>query len=264
MPASKNTIQVLSDLHLEFDDTYEIQETEANIVILAGDTHLNTKGIEWAAKQNKKLNKEIIYLLGNHEYYTRSIEKQANTLKGKAKELDPKIHVLQNEAIIINGQEFFGATLWTDFRLGDNTILSQILANDKQTGMRDFKKIRKEGGTRSFKAEDSIKEHYNSLNKLREFLSIKNESKIVISHHAPSPKSLRTQQNIKDNAYNPAYASDLENLIVEFEPKLWIHGHIHEHKNYFIGNTQILANPRGYQGKHKEDTNHNPSLTLKI
>ena len=72
-------IQLLSDLHNEFlrngkhspdhKWTGVIPETEADIVVLAGDIDTGTNGIEWAIKESERLAKDIIYVLGNHEYY---------------------------------------------------------------------------------------------------------------------------------------------------------------------------------------------------
>jgi Icc-related predicted phosphoesterase len=43
-----------------------------------------------------------------------------------------------------------------------------------------------------------------------------------------------------------AYASDLEDFIIETKPDLWIHGHVHEPFDYVIGKTRIICNPHGY------------------
>jgi hypothetical protein len=43
-----------------------------------------------------------------------------------------------------------------------------------------------------------------------------------------------------------AYASNLEAFILEYQPPLWVHGHIHQSNDYYIGSTRILANPRAY------------------
>jgi UDP-2,3-diacylglucosamine pyrophosphatase LpxH len=36
--------------------------------------------------------------------------------------------------------------------------------------------------------------------------------------------------------------------MIEAHPQIaiWIHGHTHRPENYRIGNTQVIANPRGY------------------
>ena len=59
-----------------------------------------------------------------------------------------------------------------------------------------------------------------------------------------------------------AYASDVESIIYEHEPTLWIHGHIHDTRDYMIGNTRILCNPRGYP--RKDDTNGNFDINQEV
>jgi Icc-related predicted phosphoesterase len=68
----------------------------------------------------------------------------------------------------------------------------------------------------------------------------------VITHHAPSHKSLPQAVKSDLGLLCAAYASSLDELIIKSEPLLWIHGHIHQPQNYKIGNTRIVSNPRGY------------------
>ena len=42
-------MRVLSDLHLEFQD-WNPPDVEADIIILAGDIHSGTRGVEWARR----------------------------------------------------------------------------------------------------------------------------------------------------------------------------------------------------------------------
>ncbi|MFJ7362321.1 metallophosphoesterase [Pedobacter suwonensis] len=59
-------MKIISDLHQEFGISH-IDFGNADLVILAGDTKLGTKGIDWV-KENIR-DKPVIYILGNHEYY---------------------------------------------------------------------------------------------------------------------------------------------------------------------------------------------------
>jgi hypothetical protein len=43
-----------------------------------------------------------------------------------------------------------------------------------------------------------------------------------------------------------AYASNLDELVAASRAKLWIHGHTHRPTNYWIGDTRVISNPRGY------------------
>lgn len=62
---SKMKIQIISDLHQEFGST-DLFFENADIVVLAGDINLGTKGIEWIKLKIEK--KPVVYVLGNHEY----------------------------------------------------------------------------------------------------------------------------------------------------------------------------------------------------
>lgn len=50
----------------------------------------------------------------------------------------------------------------------------------------------------------------------------------------------------KEDPLTSAYASDLEEFILEYQPLYWIHGHIHTHCRYKIDATEIICNPHGY------------------
>jgi Icc-related predicted phosphoesterase len=67
---------------------------------------------------------------------------------------------------------------------------------------------------------------------------------IVVTHHAPHPKSVGP--DFVGDKLNPLYASDLEELILDLKPALWCHGHMHSSSDYMIGDTRVVANPRGY------------------
>ena len=43
------------------------------------------------------------------------------------------------------------------------------------------------------------------------------------------------------------YYNQLDDLIMDSNIDCWVHGHVHEQQYYKIGNTKIIANPRGYK-----------------
>jgi hypothetical protein len=71
---------------------------------------------------------------------------------------------------------------------------------------------------------------------------------VIISHHAPSYKSLNSMHS--GNALDGAYASDLSEFILDRpQIKYWIHGHCHMNTDYQIGDCRVLSNQRGYKGE---------------
>ena len=63
-------LHVLSDLHTEFTD-FSPPESDADVVILAGDIGVGLGGIEWAARRYPRA--PVIYVPGNHEFYAHDI-----------------------------------------------------------------------------------------------------------------------------------------------------------------------------------------------
>jgi Icc-related predicted phosphoesterase len=78
-----------------------------------------------------------------------------------------------------------------------------------------------------------------------------NGTTIVVSHHAPSIKSIPSA--LRNDLISSAYASDLEGLVSGSNAKLWIHGHIHSSSDYYLGKTRVICNPKGYPDEPVQD-----------
>ncbi|MNU26795.1 3',5'-cyclic adenosine monophosphate phosphodiesterase CpdA [compost metagenome] len=230
-------IQIISDLHMEFGAEL-LNFTDTDLIIMAGDVHLGTKGVEWMRTLNKDI--PIIYVLGNHEYYKGNYPKTLHKIQEAAQ--GTHIHVLENESVIIGDITFHGATLWTNFELLGEARTYGMICQEK---MNDYKKITYGASYSRLRSIDTFKIHNRSLNWLKDSLSQSLTHKnIVITHHAPSPKSL--PEIFAKDSVSAAYASDLEPLIETYKPAYWIHGHIHTPCRYIIGQTEIICNPHGY------------------
>jgi Icc-related predicted phosphoesterase len=230
-------IKVISDLHQEFG-FIDISFEGADVVILAGDINVGTKGVEWIKSAITHV--PVVYVLGNHKYYKGSYPKTLNTIRNLA--ADTHIHVLENKAVIIDDVTFHGATLWTDFALmGDPRMNGSIC----QAKMNDYKMIRRDPSYSRLRSIDTYGIHQQSLRWLQSSLESSTTNKnIVVTHHAPSSKSVPEQ--FKSDILSSAYASNLEPVILQHQPQYWIHGHIHTPIQYRIGSTQIICNPHGY------------------
>lgn len=228
---------VLNDLHVEFEG-FDPPATDADVVILAGDIHVGTKGLAWARKKFPSV--PVIYVLGNHEYYGEALPKHTDKLKDLAK--GSNIHILENDRLDLDGVVFLGTTLWTDFRLFGDPRHAGYEASQRVT---DFRKIRVSPQFRKFRSLDAAAIHLKSLSWLREELvKCKGRKTVVVTHHAPSQRSI--PDTFKDDIISAAYASHLDDLVEGSGAVLWAHGHIHAHKDYMIGDTRVVCNSRGY------------------
>lgn len=234
-------ILVFSDLHLEFGP-FTPGECHADVVVLAGDIHLKTRGVEWAIETFK--DKPVLMILGNHEYYGHKYPNLVD--KAKALSQGSNLHVLENDAIEIDGVRFLGCTLWTDFRLFGDPRLAGYFCQQEMT---DFKKIRVAPRYSKLNPVDVVKIHQASRAWLSDQLAWDYSGKtVVITHHAPSAHSL--PERPPGELTGAAYASHLDAFINERRIDLWVHGHVHNSCDYPIGETRVACNPRGYHPDH--------------
>lgn len=226
-------INYFSDIHLEFGNL-AIPNNDADIVIAAGDIGIGRQGVEWL----KAINKPVIYIAGNHEFYTHEYRNTMTMLRSSCAESN--IHFLEKNTLVFQGIRFIACTLWTD-------LLKNGEQKAREVGLRlnDFRTIRfKE---HSFDQADFTQLHRRSLLWLENELAEPfNGKTIVVTHHAPSSLSWREKSN---ELKKMAYCNELNNLIEQHHIVAWFHGHIHSPNDYMLAGTRILSNPRGYHGR---------------
>lgn len=251
-------ISILSDLHLS-QGGLPLPDTGADIVVLAGDIARPQKAIEWA----KGFDQPVIYIAGNHEYYGSSLGATLATLKELAR--GTNIHVLDQDEITLGGVRFVGATLWTGFNLSSQQTQRQQAQDQAMALLRDFSLIKSDqnpGGL--FTPQESI----DVFERHCAWLATKlvqpfNGPTVVITHHAPSPKSIHPR--FEGSLLNNCFVSNAEHLFGTANTPLWIHGHTHDSFDYTIKNTRVVCNPRGYC---KDGVNENalfdPNLVVEV
>lgn len=226
-------INYFSDIHLEFGPL-QAPDIDADIIIAAGDIGVQDQGIDWL----KSLNKPVIYVAGNHEFYKHEYRETLTLLDDKCR--NSAIHFLENRSLIFKGVRFLGCTLWADLYI-EGEESAQALSKT----LNDFKKIRY--AENAFDANKFSQLHFYSKTWLEQQLALPFEGKtVVITHHAPSPWSWKDSPN---KLKRLAYCNDLRHLLHEYDITAWFHGHVHSRADYRIAGARILCNPRGYLGK---------------
>lgn len=254
-------IALYSDLHLEtfrrLPELAAVPEPKepVDLVILAGDIHQGTQGLEALAR----LGKGHIYVSGNHEYYHEDIEILDQKLFDKAEQLG--LHYLQRTSVVINGVRFLGCTLWTDYNIQPGWRFGAELV--AKAFLPDYKLIRFRG--KKFTPQQGIDLHQENVAWLKQKLDEPFTGKtVVVTHHAPHAGSIHPRFAL--SPINAAFVSDLTSLMGKAD--LWLHGHMHDSFDYNIhangGSTRVIANPRGYvrkKGKAKKMAKTNAPLT---
>ena len=206
-------------------------------------------------------NTPVFWVSGNHEFYQHDI----NDVREKYQKADMvEMYYLDNsfQEITVRNRKFrvLGATLWTDYEIYPHQApMAQIVA---KRIINDHRFIR--NGDHCFSPYEAKMLHEESVQKIDAMLSeCFDGPTIVVTHHLPSPESL--DPKYYNSGMDPAFASDLNWLILKHRPLAWIHGHTHCSRDYKIGNTRVICNPRGYDyGYGPENTLWNPNFILEI
>ena len=232
-------IRILSDLHLEYTPL-QLKPVDADVVVLAGDISLGLKGLEWAGITFPDI--PVIYVPGNHEFY--HYEYHAILEKMRHQAAAGNVHFLENEAVEINGIRFLGCTLWSDFNLYGN---AHYHAECVRRSLLDYAAIRvlEEGVIRGLSTSDVRLFHLISRNWLTDQLARPDSlPTVVVTHNAPARGSIA--DCYAGDPVTTGFVVNLEEMIRQFKPRLWIHGHTHHSFDYHIGETRVICNPRGY------------------
>jgi Icc-related predicted phosphoesterase len=231
---------------------------------------------------------QVVYIMGNHEHYSGDVAKTYNILR---EHLDySNLHILEKETWQHQGHTFVCGTLWTNMDDSNSLTLSyckdamndfrEVLNSNRmvvrrvplymenllytEDGKNGGKYIKDEKGAlipngvkfkeepSRWSPEDSVEDHEKMLNYI-DHATHEPGSYIVVGHHCPS--ELSVADCYKGNLLNGAFRSKLDDFI-EQRPqiKLWLHGHTHHNFNYWIGETRVVCNPRGYI-EHEEIAN---------
>lgn len=243
---------ILSDLHLEHGHPFVVEKVDGvDILILAGD--IGNFRSHYAFIKDCTTKYTVLYVLGNHEFYGYTLKEVRDFWNSV--ELD-NFYFLDNKSVVIDDVQFIGSTLWTDFDR-ENPI---VMLNAKRS-INDFAKIVNAHNDGNISAAEILAEFKFSADFIQSELDKDNGlKKVVITHHAPSHQSVADKYI--GSPINPLFASNLDNMIGYSNAVAWIHGHMHNASDYEIGDTRVIANPRGYGGENQDG--FNPHFILDI
>ena len=258
-------LAICSDLHLEFGDI-TLKNEGADVLILGGDImtaqelhDFKSDDTKFADELTRRATAEryreflarcsaefphVIYIAGNHEFYHGKYPDAYNYLEAECQAFN-NVYFLEQGKKEIADVTFIGATLWTDMNNGDRTTLLIV-----QEMMNDYRIVRNSNRNYArLTPSDTVVRHKNTLEYIKSTIkSDPNKKYVVVGHHAPHKLSVKPRY-AEDIEMNGAYSSDLGYFIANHpQIVLWTHGHTHDQFDYYVGDTRIVCNPRGYDG----------------
>lgn len=164
---------ILSDLRLWRSQArggyMPVAMPDADVAIVAGDI---VEGVEdaitWLAR-TITVKMPMVYVLGNHKFYGEYLQEARRVAKAQAA-LVPALHLLDDNAVVIDGVRFLGSTLWTDCMLHAHgeRALQRAAMRTIQDRLEDHRQILMEPAqshhiARNFKPRDALAMHEASV-----------------------------------------------------------------------------------------------------
>lgn len=229
-----------------------------DVLVLAGDIHTSNRHHHLLS--SVPIGVKILLVAGNHEYYHGNYQDVNHYLRTLQVPFS-NYKFLQDEGTTIDGVEFFGGTMYTDFSLYQNAPLAEI---DAMRGITDFHVSRISdptipGTDRRWTVDDHKRNHTQYVKKLTEWLkkTEDNPRRVVISHFVPTPKVVHPRWGVSTlNAY---FTCDMERYMGW--SGLWMYGHTHDSGDVKVGDTRVVGNPKGYGS---ENIHWDPNLIVEI
>ena len=246
---NKLKIQYVSDIHIEFLGSREVEAAamrivpKAPVLVLAGDIGIagTPEHAKFLASVSQKF-EHTFFIHGNHEYYSEDHGqgKPTSTYAGarlSSKSLETnKLHFLDNTTYDLDRWRFIGSTLWSridnkEYQINDSSRIPWFFAE-----YCNYMHARSKSWIRD-EIEKSVKDGLVP---------------IVVTHHLPSFK-LVDEKYRKYSKFNQCFASHSDALITD-SVAAWIYGHTHSQSSTRCndGKTQIVCNPIGYPGEREE------------
>ncbi|MEZ9368717.1 MULTISPECIES: metallophosphoesterase [unclassified Shewanella] len=241
----------VSDLHL---DNFKIRkdfwldfDPEA-VLIIAGDAANALSGMEYIKTILCKYFRAVIYVCGNHEWYSNKnrlykmnpyhfIKESVNNVSHSTvlsnsplkkikyhSQLVDNLYFLNNESIVIDGFLIYGGSLWFPIHTYSKSLLDDygLLMNDPK-----------------FINYKIIEEQFKSF-----VDNFPPKVDLVVSHHLPNLEAFALDIN-RTSEYAPFYHASLSDELI-LRTRYWIAGHQHDATEKLIaGHVKFISNPKG-------------------
>jgi len=256
-------IQILNDLHLEFDNKGKpFKLRGGDTLLLPGDVcvgaFLRPNRTDADAKKHRRVCEaffkeecakydRVFYIMGNHEHYQGIFDYTAEVLREFLE--GTNVTLLDKEWVKLkDGWSLFGGTLWTNYH--DRDWFAMHAAKDKMNDHTIIKTIKNGGVVARFMPHDAADEFDATMKAFGEGIYDMDridDQKIIMTHHAPC--GLSVHPRFQGDLLNYAYYTELSREMLDNETiKYWLHGHMHDNHDYNVGQCRVLCNPRGYAG----------------
>ncbi len=256
-------IYLVSDMHLEFGQYYTLPEEPMDLVVMAGDIDRGYASALAARSIQTKMQVPVLLVAGNHEFYRGDWHGTLVELRKEAR-LNPDVHFLEQDAVVVGDTRFLGCTLWSNFEINGQTN-AEYHQNQARTGIRDFSLIAHNG--QRLQPDAVIQRFRQAYEWLDAELSKPFAGKtVVITHFGPHRAAIHARYLTNGmDALTPYFVSDCSDLMERHRIDAWFYGHTHNSVDVIVNNgTRLVANSMGYPNEDAKYTQFDPHKIVSI
>jgi Icc-related predicted phosphoesterase len=225
-------------------------DLDVEAIVLGGDIHYSPQHLGHmlgSIRDTQRPATQIIVVPGNGEYVDRELTESRRLYRAAVAAVPNAVFLDDDVTELAGGGRVIGSTLWSHVPDEEIDRYHEKLAGQGQRGVDDIRL-----GDRFLTLPDTNELHRQARSfiegQLRGLSEAERGQTIVCTHFWPT---LRPWTGPDGDQVEPWYylvGSDLDSLIAECGPRLWLCGHAHTTHHVTIGTTQISSNPRAGDG----------------
>lgn len=226
------------------------RELDVEAILLGGDIHYRPELLGAMLREIRETQRDatrIIVVPGNGEYARQELG-ESRRLYREAVQGVPGAVFLDDEAVVLpSGLRVIGSTLWSLIAEDELDRYSAMLADEGLQGVDDIRL-----GDRFLTLRDTNELHLAARSflagQLRGLSEAERGRTVVCTHFWPTLRPWTGRPGVPDEEFYQVIGADLDELIAECGPRVWLCGHAHTTHHVTIGSTRISSNPRAGDG----------------
>jgi Icc-related predicted phosphoesterase len=223
---------------------------DAEAIVLGGDIHYLPHHLGEMLRSIRETQPDIAHIIvvpGNGEYVGQELGESRRQYRAAVEAVPGAVFLDDDVVELATGLRVIGSTLWSHVPDDEIDRYSRMLADD---GLQGVDNIRREGRFLTLRDTNELHREARSFieEQLRRLSQAERDTTIVCTHFWPTLRPWTGPDGQPDSQLYHMIGSDLDALIAQCGPKLWLCGHAHETHQVTIGSTQIVSNPRAGDG----------------
>jgi len=242
------------------------RDLDVEAILLGGDIHYSPDGLGEMLREIRATQHDatsLIVVPGNGEYARQELGESRRQYRAAVESVPGAVFLDDQAVVLSSGLRVIGSTLWSLVAEDEISRYSAALADEGWQGVDDIRL-----GDRFLTLHDTNELHLAARSflagQLRNLSDAERGRTVVCTHFWPTLRPFAGRPGVPDEEWCQVFGADLDALIAESGPRLWLCGHVHTTHEVTIGSTQIASNPRAGDGPQSVNPDFMESYVVEL